>query len=288
MKLSVIVPSKTGELPRGLKEDPRIELVVVKGVSPVGRARNEGLKRATGDYIAWVDADDEVAEDWLEAIWAALESRPDVVVIDHWWKVAENVGRIKPWRGKDLLGDVLRQETIYGELWNKVIRRELWDGVWFDDQARTLEDWDVQPFVLRKVKTVVRVEKPVYCYWMRSGSLTHQIDVDMQREVMRRALARIDVIRKLGLWDKYARETMEGVATMVYNCFEGLEFAGTERGEAAEKLKAEARTWLRRHLVGLLLGPGKLTFKVKWLLASVGLARIIRWYYVCVQGRRFG
>lgn len=292
MKLSVIVPSLTGEVPQSLRtqvsERKDVEVVVVKGVSPVGRARNEGLDRAKGDYVAWVDDDDEVTDDWLDSILDALLTAPDAVVIGHRWKTAEDAGLIKIWRGKDLLGDVLRQETIFGELWSKILRRELWNDVRFDDQARTLEDWDVMPLVLRKVKKVVSVERPLYCYCARPGSLTHQLTVDMQRELLRRALVRVGVIQGLGLWEKYAYETLEGVASMVYGCFEGLEFySDAERGEAADKLKSEARDWIVRHLLRLLLGPAKLTYKGKWLLAAVGLGRIIRWYYVRVQGRRF-
>ena len=292
MKLSVIVPSLAGEVPQSLRaqvlERTDVEVVVVKGVSPVGRARNEGLDRAKGDYIAWVDGDDEVTNDWLETILRALSTEPDAVVIGHKWKTAADAGLIKIWRGEDLLGDVLRQETIFGELWTKILRRELWNGVHFDDRARTLEDWDVMPHVLKNVGKVVRVERALYCYYARPGSLTHQLSVDMQCELLRRALARIGVIRRLGLWEKYARETMEGVATMVYGCFEGLEFDNTaERGEMADQLKSEARAWLIRHLPRLLLGPAKLTYKVKWLLTGVGLCRIIRWYYVRVQGRKF-
>ena len=132
MKLSVIVPSLTGEVPQSLRAQvlayADVEIVAVKGISPVGRARNEGLDRAKGDYIAWVDGDDEVTDDWLDTVLDALSAEPDAVIIGHRWEVAGDAGPIKIWRGEDLLGDVLRQETIFGELWTKILRHELWDG----------------------------------------------------------------------------------------------------------------------------------------------------------------
>lgn len=72
IRLSVIVPTLDGAVPASLEKAcagrTDVEVVVVKGVSPVGKARNEGLRRAKGEWVAWADSDDEVAGDWLEAI----------------------------------------------------------------------------------------------------------------------------------------------------------------------------------------------------------------------------
>lgn len=84
MLLSVLTPALDGEadvrLPEEAVRGVEVERVVVRGVSPVGRARNECLAKAHGDYVAWVDADDEVEEGWLEAIRDAVADGADVVV----------------------------------------------------------------------------------------------------------------------------------------------------------------------------------------------------------------
>ena len=207
MKLSVIVPSLTGSVPESLRcqvmgrED--VELVVVTGVSPVGKARNEGLKRATGDYVAWVDADDEVTEDWWTEIAAVLErDKPDVLTID-----AEYVG----WRNRNdcvwgvrphevsalrLLRDVCRDMSRPSALWLYVTRRELWEGLSFDENATVGEDFLILPKVLRSTKSCAYVTKKLYRYFCNGESLVNAEGPRVEQEVMKYRFARIDSVPK--------------------------------------------------------------------------------------------
>lgn len=59
-----------------------VEIVIEtdNGEVSVGEKRNALLRRATGEYIAFVDDDDEVPDYYVERILAAVaESRPDVI-----------------------------------------------------------------------------------------------------------------------------------------------------------------------------------------------------------------
>ena len=87
MKISVIIPIGNREVYRSCKDsilqsvaaasggDCDWELVEVfdderKGVA---WARNEGVRRATGDYVAWMDCDDQVQVRWAAAIVQGLK-----------------------------------------------------------------------------------------------------------------------------------------------------------------------------------------------------------------------
>lgn len=52
------------------------------GGMKIGEKRNFLIKKARGEYIAFVDDDDIVSNDYVERILAALHSNPDVVVFD--------------------------------------------------------------------------------------------------------------------------------------------------------------------------------------------------------------
>ena len=86
MRFSVIIPGFGAERVRALAQAERLrgrlpdaEILVPDGRN-VAEARNNGLTVARGDWTVWVDADDEVSEDWARVICEAADGDADVVL----------------------------------------------------------------------------------------------------------------------------------------------------------------------------------------------------------------
>ncbi|MGB3137669.1 MAG: glycosyltransferase family A protein [Nodosilinea sp.] len=53
---------------------PKLKIIDAAGIQGASHARNEGVKAASGDYIAFCDADDVVDKEWVEALERAFAS----------------------------------------------------------------------------------------------------------------------------------------------------------------------------------------------------------------------
>ena len=163
MKLSIIVPSLSGEMPKSLQGELPSDYEVVKviGVSPVGMARNEGLKRATGEFITFVDADDDVKVGvYSEAIAKLDGEQADVCTF----------GSRTIWTDEGLYMDNV-DPTDFPVLWNKVYRASSIKGVTFDETACQSEDCIFNLEVRLKGTKWVRIDLLGYTYYRYNGSL---------------------------------------------------------------------------------------------------------------------
>lgn len=182
MRLSIVIPTLDGTVPEsvfsfvGNRHD--VEVVVVNGVSPIAAARNEGLARATGEYVAWVDSDDEVMGGWLPEIMEALKNNPDIVDFDTRvvWIDSNRSGYVVkgPYESGLVLPSRYRQDylrgKIGGQLWCKVFRRSLFDGLFFE--GAQYEELAVMFELLRRVKSVWHISKELYVYNRRLTGLS--------------------------------------------------------------------------------------------------------------------
>jgi CDP-glycerol glycerophosphotransferase len=65
------------------RDDPRLRVLTTPAAGGPGPARDLGAKEATGEYVWFVDGDDELAEGALAAVAEALARlRPDVLITD--------------------------------------------------------------------------------------------------------------------------------------------------------------------------------------------------------------
>lgn len=172
-------------------EDPRVRALHL-GEKDVSAARNAGLSAARGEYVWFVDSDDEIPPHALDTLWRiARENRPDLIRFGY--RRVEN-GREVLWLLPDAPGlyrgdalDSLRLDAISSPHvldyaaprprsgCSMLSRREFLtqNAIRFEDEGEILnEDY---LFVLQAMwasATVYVCEEPLYCYQVRGGSLS--------------------------------------------------------------------------------------------------------------------
>ncbi|MBO3457552.1 glycosyltransferase [Aetokthonos hydrillicola Thurmond2011] len=159
-------------------KDPRIKLFKYKN-SGVAVSRNRGLAHASGEFIAFLDADDLWTPDKLEAQFKALQTNPEAAVAYSWVNyITENGEFFRLGSHTSINGSIYEKllvENILENGSNPLIRKQALTEVGDFNQALSpADDWDMWLRLAVRYHYVA-VSRPQILYRMSPHSTSSNI-----------------------------------------------------------------------------------------------------------------
>lgn len=181
-------PDKCGEIcDEYAVRDERI-MVIHKENSGLSAARNDGIDRAAGDWIAFVDSDDWCEPDYYEKLLeAAGENAPDVIIAGGYYKEyhqkrkeVRHFNEACFYKDKEHLEDLRAQITVFGLPWDKLYRASFLkeNGFRYDASVRACEDFLFNFQVFDKAGCVGLVPAIGYHYRQVAASIANGFNPD--------------------------------------------------------------------------------------------------------------
>lgn len=168
------------------EEDKRIKYFY-KENSGVSETRNYGVEKANGEYITFVDCDDEVTEDYISIMYETLKKYNVDVVRCKAKRITQNNHILK----ENLY--TLRNKKVSGEEKNKLIEHVIIPKesinaycclllikkdyiVKFDSNLKFMEDTEFFVRLLEKINSIYMLDKELYIYNYNEKSATKNIE----------------------------------------------------------------------------------------------------------------
>lgn len=151
------------------KKDSRIKFLDKKN-GGVSKARNEGLKIATGKYIAFVDADDYIKEDMIEYLVMLIENNNAQIAVCNYCEYTDNKiynrniikERLSVLSSDEALPMIFTSLTF--ACWNKMFKAELFQNEFFRTDISMGEDLDIVFRLFLKSKKICIGNEIKYYY----------------------------------------------------------------------------------------------------------------------------
>ena len=113
----------------------------------VSYARNVGIEKASGEYIAFIDSDDMITMDYIERLLNIIEERSEDIIYFNWADFNENA--------------IIRHPQNYA-VWKAIYKKEIIPL--FDESARFNEDVFFQEELEKKPLSKYYMDRVLYIY----------------------------------------------------------------------------------------------------------------------------
>lgn len=239
----------------------------------VVKARIEGIKAATGNWIGFIDGDDEIEYDmYTRLLMNALEYNAD---ISHCGYQINDKDQVRLFYGTERkvfqnneqgVLDLLEGTFIEPSLCNKLFRKSLFDSLLnnpnMDYTIRNYEDLLMNYYLFRQSQSSIYEDICLYHYIKREGSASAS---EANEHFLGDPIKVLKIIRN----DNIGNKKIEDILNRRIG--ENLIWLSTIKGdtEVVEQYRRSALIELRNMLVPFLIGNNSIKFKIKVLIAAI-------------------
>ena len=156
-----------------------------KGIS---EARNLGLSYVTGEYIAFIDSDDFVSEDYLEKLLSNGYERNAAIVRCNYYEydIEKNV-YIKSGKEQNdcvLKGDIgSRILDFKGYPWGGIFKTSLWEEIQFPE-GYWYEDMIIRMILFRRARVFSYINDKLYYYCLHENNISKVVAKTSDRQCL--------------------------------------------------------------------------------------------------------
>lgn len=265
------------------KDDERIRVFDSQGKG-VSAARNYGLELSTGDHIAFIDSDDSVDPDYLSVLVELAEkNNADISQCSLYYRydngtvVQEKETEDAVYNGHDEIMNAYFSGMV-GKIclaaWGKLFRRELLNGIRFDETLTIQEDAFFTFQCAMKSSKIACCNRALYYYYQNSASVMNKAfdgskmqyftvldreldickgDLALASEIMRRK-----VVTALDLTTRIIRDD---TGSEYLDDMKKIAFETSDKIKERLEFKTRVKLFVLRHFSALYYGLLKIKYK---------------------------